>query len=121
MSAQAPSAVVLVRPHYFDVNPITAADNVFQSAEPDHSAARAASAYREATALAEALRAEGVRVHLFEDERNDPRVNHFREDLSSVDGSLIVVPLRGRRGAIGVLTIERLGLDALSLARVRAF
>jgi diguanylate cyclase (GGDEF)-like protein len=44
------------------------------------------------------------------DERNDPRVNHFRDDLDSVDGSLIVVPLRGRGGAIGVLTIERLGV-----------
>ena len=38
-----------------------------------------------------------------------PRVNHFREDTDPIDGSLIVVPLRGRGGAIGVLTIERLG------------
>ena len=47
------------------------------------------------------------------DERNDPRVNHFRdeiESIESIDGSLIVVPLRGRGGAIGVLTIERLGV-----------
>ena len=44
------------------------------------------------------------------DERTDPRVNHFRGDVGLVDGSLIVVPLRGRGGAIGVLTIERLGL-----------
>ena len=44
------------------------------------------------------------------DERNDPRVNHFRDERTSIDGSLIVVPLRGRGGAIGVLTIERLGL-----------
>ena len=43
------------------------------------------------------------------DERNDPRVNHFREQ-DTLDGSLIVVPLRGRDGAIGVLTIERLGI-----------
>ncbi|MEO5884593.1 MAG: GAF domain-containing protein [Candidatus Limnocylindrales bacterium] len=43
-----------------------------------------------------------------DDERQDPRVNHFRE-TDSIDGSLIVVPLRGRAGAIGVLTIERLG------------
>jgi diguanylate cyclase (GGDEF)-like protein len=43
------------------------------------------------------------------DERNDPRVNHFRD--GAVDGSLIVVPLRGREGATGVLTLERLGLD----------
>jgi diguanylate cyclase (GGDEF)-like protein/excisionase family DNA binding protein len=48
-----------------------------------------------------------------DDERHDPRVNHFRGpdmDESSMDGSLIVVPLRGRSGAIGVLTMERLGL-----------
>jgi diguanylate cyclase (GGDEF)-like protein/excisionase family DNA binding protein len=47
---------------------------------------------------------------LISDERNDPRVNHFRADLGAMDGSLIVVPLRGRGGAIGVLTIERLGV-----------
>jgi diguanylate cyclase (GGDEF)-like protein/excisionase family DNA binding protein len=43
-----------------------------------------------------------------EDETSDPRVNQFREQ-EVPDGSLIVVPLRGRSGAIGVLTIERLG------------
>jgi len=48
-----------------------------------------------------------------EDERTDPRVNHFRmpgEEDAMMDGSLIVVPLRGRSGATGVLTIERLGV-----------
>lgn len=46
-----------------------------------------------------------------EDERHDERVNHFRNaDDGAMDGSLIVVPLRGRSGAIGVLTIERLGV-----------
>jgi diguanylate cyclase (GGDEF)-like protein len=46
-----------------------------------------------------------------EDERTDPRVNHFRlsDEEEILDGSLIVVPLRGRSGATGVLTIERLG------------
>ena len=48
---------------------------------------------------------------LIDDERTDPRVNHFRDDIGPLDGSLIVVPLRGRGGAIGVLTIERLGVD----------
>jgi diguanylate cyclase (GGDEF)-like protein len=48
---------------------------------------------------------------MIEDERNDPRVNHFRDsDAGPVDGSMIVVPLRGRQGAIGVMTMERLGL-----------
>ncbi len=43
------------------------------------------------------------------DERGDERVNHFRD--GAVDGSLIVVPLRGREGSTGVLTLERLGLE----------
>jgi diguanylate cyclase (GGDEF)-like protein len=44
------------------------------------------------------------------DETNDPRVNH-RDDGGPNEGSLIVVPLRSRGGAVGVLTIERLGTD----------
>jgi diguanylate cyclase (GGDEF)-like protein/excisionase family DNA binding protein len=45
-----------------------------------------------------------------DDEMTDPRVNHFRDAGSeAMQGSLIVVPLRGRAGAVGVLTIERLG------------
>ncbi|HUP54855.1 MAG TPA: GAF domain-containing protein [Methylomirabilota bacterium] len=43
-----------------------------------------------------------------EDESSDTRVNQFRDEVPP-DGSLIVVPLRGRAGAIGVLTMERLG------------
>ncbi len=49
-----------------------------------------------------------------DDERYDERVNHFRTPDGSednpMDGSLIVVPLRGRSGAIGVMTMERLGV-----------
>lgn len=44
---------------------------------------------------------------LVPDERLDPRVHHFREE--AVEGSLICIPLRGREGATGVLTLERLG------------
>jgi diguanylate cyclase (GGDEF)-like protein len=43
------------------------------------------------------------------DERTDPRINHFRD--ISMEGSLICVPFRGRDGATGVLTLERLGED----------
>ncbi|MGZ8528309.1 MAG: GAF domain-containing protein [Candidatus Limnocylindrales bacterium] len=42
------------------------------------------------------------------DERDDPRVNH--RGVGPNEGSLIVIPLRNRGGAIGVLTIERLGI-----------
>ncbi len=45
---------------------------------------------------------------LVKDELNDPRVRHF-ESTGPLDGSLIVVPLRGRIGATGVLSLERLG------------
>jgi diguanylate cyclase (GGDEF)-like protein/excisionase family DNA binding protein len=45
---------------------------------------------------------------LIEDERNDGRVNQFRPN-GPFEGSLIVVPLRDRDGAHGVLTLERLG------------
>ncbi|HET7726652.1 MAG TPA: GAF domain-containing protein [Candidatus Limnocylindrales bacterium] len=60
-----------------------------------------------------------------EDERSDPRVNHFR-GVEEVDGSLIVVPLRGPEGAVGVLTLERLGrgrrfdLDEFELVKLFA-
>jgi diguanylate cyclase (GGDEF)-like protein len=47
---------------------------------------------------------------LIEDERTDPRVNHFRA-TGEIDGSLIVVPLLGPVGAVGVLTLERLGTE----------
>ncbi len=48
---------------------------------------------------------------LVEDERNDVRVNHFR-DTGVIEGSLIVVPLIGPDGAAGVLTLERLGTES---------
>jgi diguanylate cyclase (GGDEF)-like protein/excisionase family DNA binding protein len=48
---------------------------------------------------------------LIEDQRTDPRVNHFLE-TGAIDGSLIVVPLIGPKGAAGVLTLERLGTKA---------
>lgn len=47
---------------------------------------------------------------LLVDEASDPRVNHFRGD-GQVDGSIICVPLRDRDGAVGVLTLERLGAN----------
>lgn len=63
-SAQAPNAVVLIRPHHFRPNPQTAADNTFQR-EADHDVSRAA--FDACSRVAEVLRAQGVRVHLFED------------------------------------------------------
>ena len=75
MPVQAPSAVVLIRPHHFTPNPQTAADNAFQrsvdlstDADGMEAARLAVAAFHEVTAVAETLTAEGVRVHLFENE-----------------------------------------------------
>lgn len=68
MSVQAPSSVILIRPSRFRPNPETAVDNAFQAQEtgtdPDE---LARSAYDEVTAVAAALEAAGVTVHLFDD------------------------------------------------------
>ncbi|MDQ2964356.1 MAG: GAF domain-containing protein, partial [Chloroflexota bacterium] len=42
------------------------------------------------------------------DQHDDPRVKHFAA-TGPIHGGLIVVPLRGREGVTGVLTVERLG------------
>ncbi len=42
------------------------------------------------------------------DELADPRIHHFQAS-GPLEGSLIVVPLRGREGVTGALTLERLG------------
>ncbi|HEX5918038.1 MAG TPA: arginine deiminase-related protein, partial [Nocardioides sp.] len=76
MSAQAPSAVILVRATSFVPNPATAADNAFQADAPagQTEEATSARAMAEMDALAEALRAVGVRVHVFDDD------DHTRPD-----------------------------------------
>lgn len=68
-SIQAPSAVVMVRPHQFVSNPETAQDNSFQKAGAQYQSADVSRrAYDEVTQAAEILQSHGVRVHLFEDD-----------------------------------------------------
>jgi hypothetical protein len=76
VSAQAPSAVVLIRALKYVPNPATAADNAFQrdvpaGQSPDTTSTKALD---EMDALADLLRGAGVRVHVFEDE------DHTRPD-----------------------------------------
>ena len=76
MSAQAPSAVILIRAERFLPNPATAADNAFQRDAPEGETDEAiqARALAEMDAVAASLRAAGVTVHVFEDE------DHTRPD-----------------------------------------
>jgi diguanylate cyclase (GGDEF)-like protein len=47
---------------------------------------------------------------LVPDQLADPRIHQF-ESTGPTEGSLIMVPLRGRDGVTGVLTVERLGTE----------
>ena len=67
-SIQAPSSVVMIRPHHFTPNTLTARDNHFQTSGGADTARVARTALDEVTRAAESLRNAGVRVHLFEDE-----------------------------------------------------
>jgi len=76
VSAQAPSAVILVRAQQFLPNPATAADNAFQTSAPEGESATEVSrrALAEMDAVAEALRSQGITVHVFDD------ADHTRPD-----------------------------------------
>jgi hypothetical protein len=94
--AQAPGAVVLIRPHCFKVNPLTAADNAFQvAAIREDPAVLARRAYDEVSALAEALTDAGVTVHLFDDEEPDRPDSVFPNNWLSthVDGRIALFPM----------------------------
>lgn len=64
---QAPNAVVMIRPWRFHPNPETAADNAFQRESPDSDDEVATHAREEFDAMVETLRAQGVKVHVFDD------------------------------------------------------
>ncbi len=69
-SAQAPSSVVMIRPHHFCSNPDTMADNAFQKrGVADGPTSQLA--YDEVTRMAAQLEKAGVHVHLFDDESQD--------------------------------------------------
>lgn len=69
MSAQAPGAVVMIRPHHFEPNPATELDNAFQAGPQGRAAVELArTALAEVDAAIARLRDEGVTVHAFDDD-----------------------------------------------------
>ncbi|MBB1445098.1 MULTISPECIES: citrulline utilization hydrolase CtlX [unclassified Pseudoalteromonas] len=90
---QAPSAVVMVRPHHFTSNPQTMLDNAFQSEclAPNQSE----QAYSEVTNAVKLLKNEGVKVHLFEDEQTHTPDSVFPNNWFSThqSGELIIYPM----------------------------
>ncbi|WP_133485831.1 citrulline utilization hydrolase CtlX [Aliiroseovarius marinus] len=71
-SLQAPSAVIMIRPHHFQPNAETAQDNGFQTKPVNGTAQELAKrAHDEVSGMVDALRGEGIEVNLFEDPRED--------------------------------------------------
>lgn len=66
-SLQAPSAVVMIRPHAFDSNPETRDDNAFQTLANRSADATSAEARDEHEKAVAQLRDAGVKVHVFDD------------------------------------------------------
>ena len=64
--SQAPSSVVMIRPHHFQPNPQTAADNSFQS-EANTDVSLKTLAYQQVTDMVAKLEAHGIDVNLFDD------------------------------------------------------
>lgn len=64
---QAPSAVIMIRPHHFYPNEETMADNSFQVTDKIDKKQVSALAYQQVTKASEILAAEGICVHIFED------------------------------------------------------
>ncbi|WP_299154893.1 citrulline utilization hydrolase CtlX [uncultured Tateyamaria sp.] len=71
---QAPTAVLMIRPHRFTANPETAADNSFQTCSGSVTGEEAITALGEFDQTVNVLEAKGITVHVFDDhgDRNTP-------------------------------------------------
>jgi hypothetical protein len=94
-SIQAPSAVVMVRPHHFTVNTETAIDNRFQ-ARAEANDDLSSIAYDEITRASETLKSHGVEVHLFEDSGRETPDSVFPNNWFSTHagGHIAIYPMK---------------------------
>lgn len=91
MSVQAPSAVVMIRPHHFRSNPDTMADNTFQKVHE----VNPADALAEFDAAVTKLNGAGVTTHVFDDESEDTPDSVFPNNWFSTHagGHVAVYPM----------------------------
>jgi hypothetical protein len=95
-SAQAPSAVVMIRPHYFCTNSETLADNAFQQDTSDLIPGELEiSAHEELSRAAEKLESAGITVHIFEDDDRDTPDSVFPNNWFSTHagGHVAIFPM----------------------------
>lgn len=93
VNIQAPSAIVMVRPHQFVSNPQTMADNAFQV--PLNPAQSAQAAYDEVTAAITALQNSRIEVHVYEDKGTSTPDSVFPNNWFSThhNGLIISYPM----------------------------
>ncbi len=92
---QAPTAVVMIRPHHFAPNEQTRQDNSFQSIAPFDRNLIATQAYEQVTTMAKTLESQGVTVHLFEDETDQTPDSVFPNNWFSthLGGQIAIYPM----------------------------
>lgn len=95
MTHQAPSRVILIRPHFFSPNPATASDNAFQTPASDDPAVLARAARDEVTGLARALAEVGIEATVFDDFTTTTPDSVFPNNWFSThsDGSVVLYPM----------------------------
>ena len=86
INAQAPAAVVMIRPHQFCPNQQTAQDNAFQSSANIEQQVVAKQAFDEFSTAVEQLQAHGVSVHMFEDQGDETPDSVFPNNWFSTHG-----------------------------------
>jgi hypothetical protein len=93
---QAPAAVIMIRPHHFQSNPQTMQDNGFQIAlsEADPAGLKQR-AFEQVSEAAELLRANGIKVHLFEDKGEETPDSVFPNNWFSTHsgGHVAIYPM----------------------------
>ncbi|SFT64619.1 citrulline utilization hydrolase CtlX [Sedimentitalea nanhaiensis] len=95
MTLQAPTSVVMIRPHAFRSNPQTRADNAFQSALPLTDGEIAQRARAEFDTAVAKMRQAGITVHVFDDTGTDTPDSVFPNNWFSTHagGHVAVYPM----------------------------
>lgn len=112
---QAPNAVVMIRPHHFCPNEETKQDNSFQSRKTINKQQVKKLAFAQVTAAGKVLEAEGVFVHIFEDQGEETPDSVFPNNWFSTHtgGQIAVYPMyaKNRRKERRTDIIEMLKKD----------
>ena len=92
---QAPSAVVMIRPHHFSPNEETRQDNHFQSNKTFDQSHVEMQAFEQVTAAGKILEHEGITVHIFEDESTETPDSVFPNNWFSTHsgGQIVIYPM----------------------------